>query len=145
MSTLDYIIEQWTKDSKIDEYNITEETIKIPLLHQKYFTMYVTEGLKLKKFKTELKKLSKLKFEYYRGDLTLEDLKKYGWEPQPRSIINQHLSLYIDADEDVQELSLKISYQETVVEYIDSILKQLNNRGYQLKTIVDWEKFKAGI
>ena len=42
-------------------------------------------------------------------------------------------------------MSLKIGFQQEKIEFLDSILKTLNNRGYNIKTAVDWIKFTNGI
>jgi len=141
---IDDLYDMWDKDGTIDMINISSESANIPKLHNKYFQMYVKEGLRLKKMKAEYKELYKLKNDYYRGDLDDEELKQYGWSPQPVRILRQDIPQYIDADPDIIQKSLKIGLQEAVVSYLESILKQINNRGYQLKTIVDWERFKTG-
>ena len=35
-------------------------------------------------------------------------------------------------------------YKNAIVDYLESIIKQITNRGFQLKTIVDWERFRTG-
>ena len=42
---------------------------------------------------------------------------------------------YLDADEKLSEASLKIEYYEVMINYLDSILKQISNRKYQIKKI----------
>ncbi len=37
-----------------------------------------------------------------------------------------------------------LSYRKKV-EFLESIIRSLNVRGYQIKTAVDWEKFKVGL
>lgn len=144
MLKIEAIHEMWEKDGKIDPINISSESANIPKLHNKYFRMYCNEGLKLKKFRTDLKQLKKLKIEYYKGQLDDDELKENGWKPQPLKIMNADIPIYLDADHDIINLTLKIGLQEAVVEYLESILRQINNRGYQLKTIVDWERFRTG-
>lgn len=102
------------------------------------------EGLKLKKLKADYKAFVKLKTEYYKGDLDLEEMRENGWEPNPLKILRQDIPTYVDADQDVINKSLRIGYQESIVEYLESIIKQITNRGFQLKTIVDWERFRTG-
>jgi len=141
---IDDLYDMWDKDGTIDMINISSESANIPKLHNKYFQMYVKEGLRLKKMKTEYKELYKLKSDYYRGDLDIEELKQYGWSPQPIKILRQDIPQYMDADSDIIQKSLKIGLQEAVVSYLESILKQINNRGYQLRALIDWERFKSG-
>lgn len=141
---LEEIYEEWAKDGEIDETNISGESSRIPKLHNKYFQWYVKEGLKLKKYKADYKKLYKLKTEYYKGELDIEELKQYGWSPQPLKILRQDIPTYLEADDDIINMSLKIGMQEAAVEYLESIIRQINNRGFQIKSIIDWERFRTG-
>ena len=100
--------------------------------------------MQLKKLKTEYKKFLKLKTEYYRGELGPEELREYGWSPQPLKILRQDIPTYIEADEEVIDMSLKVAAQEYKVNYLEEIIRQINSRGYQLKTILDFERFRTG-
>ena len=142
--TLEEIYSEWAKDGEIDQHNISNESANIPKLHNKYFQMYMQEGLKLKKLKADYKAFVKLKTAYYKGELDMEEMREYGWEPLPLKILKQDIPTYVDADQDVINKSLRIGYQESIVDYLESIIKQITNRGFQLKTIVDWERFRTG-
>ena len=52
---------------------------------------------------------------------------------------------YLDADEGLSTVCLKIDYYDTMLVYIESILKQLFQRNYQIKNAIDFQKFIAGI
>lgn len=141
---IEEIYEMWAKDCEIDQTNISNESANIPKLHNKYFRFYVDEGLRLKKLKADYKKLVKLKGEYYRGELDFEELKDYGWEPFALKVLKTDVPTYVEADNDVINLSLKMGLQQEKVNYLESIIKMISNRGFQLKTIVDWERFRTG-
>ena len=134
----------WAEDSEIDQTNVSSESAKIPKLHNKYFKHYVDEGLRLKKLKADYKELCKLKGQYYRGELDITELNSLGWEVQPLKILRQDIASYVEADKDVIHLSLRIGLAEEKVSYLESIIKMISNRGFQLKTIVDWERFRTG-
>lgn len=138
------IITEWSSDCEVDVTNISKESANISKLHNKYYQIYMQEGYRLRKMKADFKVLSKLKQEYYRGELSMEDLREYGWDPQPLKILRTDIPSYLDADKDLIDSSLKIGMQEEKVEYLESIIKQISNRGFQLKTIVDWERFRTG-
>lgn len=142
--TYDEIFSEWEKDGKIDTTNPGKESANIPNLHNKYFRMYVQEGLKLRKLQADYKQLVRLKKEYYDGSIAQEDLIENNWKPNPLKILKQDLQTYIDSDTDVIKLSLKISYQESVVDYLESIVKQINNRGFHIKNLIEWERFSSG-
>lgn len=141
---IETLYKEWAKDGEIDQVNISKATTDIPKLHNKYFRWYVEEGLKLKKLKAEYKILCKLKGEWYRGEMDDEDLKHHGWKPQPLKILRADVPQYIESDVDVIKLSLKIGLQEEIVSYLESIVRQISNRNFLLKTIVDWERFRTG-
>jgi hypothetical protein len=44
----------------------------------------------------------------------------------------------------LKDINLKIDYYETLLNYIESILKQISNRTYQIKNAIEWQKFIAG-
>jgi hypothetical protein len=56
MST-DDISNLWSVDCKIDETNLAGESKRIPELHNKYYTLYYKEALKVKKLKADYKEL----------------------------------------------------------------------------------------
>lgn len=141
---LEDIYTMWAEDGKIDETNISRESANIPKLHNKYFQLYTQEGLRLKKLKVDYKQLYKLKTEYYKGELDVEELKQHGWSPQPLKILRQDIPIYLESDNDIINFTLKIGLQEAVVEYLESIIRQINNRNFYLKNIIDWERFRTG-
>jgi hypothetical protein len=141
---IEEIYEMWAKDSEIDQTNVSGESANIPKLHNKYFRVYMEEGMKLKQLRAKYKQLKLLKEQYYRGELDITELQQYGWEPQPLKILRTDISTYIDADQDMINLSLKVGMIEEKVNYLEAIIKMISNRGFQLKTIVDWERFRTG-
>ena len=52
---LESIYEEWSKDSEIDMTDLGNEAIKIPKLHHKYFQVYSSEKLLLRKYEAEMK------------------------------------------------------------------------------------------
>lgn len=134
----------WAVDGEINVADISDTGRNVPKIHNKYYSLYVKEGLKLKKYRADYKILYKLKTDYYSGKLDDDELAENGWKPCQMKILKGDIPTYLEADKDIVNLTLKIAYQEGIVEYLESIIKQINNRGFLLKTIVDFEKFKVG-
>jgi hypothetical protein len=141
---LEEIYTMWTKDSEIDTTELSNESVKIPKLHNKYFMIYMEEGMRLRKMRAQYKQLKLLKEQYYKGELDIDELKEHGWKPQPLKILRNDIPTYIEADNDIIDLSLKIGAQEEKVSYLEAIIKMINNRGFQLKTALDFERFRTG-
>ena len=51
--------------------------------------------------------------------------------------------MYINSDEDIIELEKKVVYYETIVEFIDGVIKSIDNRGWDIRNAQDWKKFLA--
>ena len=142
---LDELFENWGKDCNIDRAELGNESTKIPQLHFKYFKFLSNERLLLKKLESEYTVLHKCKWDYYQGIMTLEDLQEKGWEQQPLKILKTDLPQYIGSDGDIIKMNQKIAYQKEKIEFLESVIRTINNRGFQIKNAIDWEKFKVGI
>jgi hypothetical protein len=141
---LDSIYALWAEDSKIDRMDLGEESLKISSLHQKYMEIYTNEKIILRKFDSDLKVLKLEKYEFYTQGPTNETQEK-GWElPSIGKIIRADVQQYIDADNDVVQLTLKIGIQHEKVSLLESIIKNLSNRGFQIKNAIDWIKYTSG-
>ncbi len=142
--TLEEINDLWSKDSKINEVDLGNEALKIPKLHNKYYTFYIKEMLRVKKLKAQLKELEMAKYEYYTGTMAEEDLKSRGWRPYSLKIMKSDVSRYIDADKEIIELSLKIDYFIQIASYLEDIVKQINTRNFIIKSAIDWARWQSG-
>lgn len=141
---LEDIYEEWKKDSEIDKTELGDESIKIPKLHHKYFQVYTSERLLLRKLEAEMKQLKLDKYEFYTQGPSKET-KDRGWELPSRGIIlKQEMPMYMEGDKEIIELSLKIGYQQEKIELLESVIKSLTNRGFQIKAAIDWYKFTMG-
>lgn len=141
---LDDILDSWSADSNVDRTELAEESMKIPQLHSKYLKMFSNERMRLKQLDFQHKQLVKLKTEFYLGTIAEEDLKENNWEPNPLRILKADIPMYIDADPDIIELLQKKALQQEKVDTLDSIIRSINNRGFQIKNAIDWIRFTNG-
>lgn len=142
---LESIQEEWSKDSIIDPTNLGNESIKIPQLHHKYFKIFSQERLSLRKLEADLKALKLEKYEFYTQGPTKEHIE-LGWKLPPQGkILKSEVNQYIESDKDVISTTLKIGLQIEKVDLLESIIKSITNRGFQIKTALDWMKFQNGV
>ena len=140
---LDLIQSLWEKDSQIDPDNLHTESLNIPTLHAKYYQIYNNIVLLKKKAEQQKRNIRHERYEYYTGkadpDVYLED-------PFPKKIRDKEtLQKYLDADEKLSTVCLKIDYYDTMLTYIESILKMIQNRTYQIKNAIEFMRFNAGL
>lgn len=132
------------EDMPIDDTELDIESMNIPQLHSKYLNIYMDEKLLLQKINSDYYRLKKMKWEYYTGKLDQDQLDEYGWEPFQLKILKQDIDLYMDSDEDLQKLINKQTYQKEKINYLDAILKSVNNRQWNIKGAIEWRKFING-
>jgi hypothetical protein len=143
MENIEQILSHWEKDSVIDQTEPGKELIRIPILHNKYLTMLIKHKMASKKANLDFIKMRKIKWEYYTGKLSKNQLDEYGWEPF-KFTLKSDINVYLEADLDLIKLTEKKVYHEEVVIMIESIMKELNSRTYQLKDFIAWERFIGG-
>ena len=140
---LDKIQEMWETDSNMDMDNLHDESIKIPQLHQKYYTLYTTIKLLRAKSLDTLSKMRLERYNYYSGKAPAE---AYVEEPFPYKVRDKEsMTMHLNADEKLAKIKLKVEYYDTMIEYLEDILKMIHNRGYQIKNSVDFLRFQAGM
>ena len=130
---LEKILQEWEKDAVIDQTEPGKELIRIPLLHSKYLNFLTKHKMASKKVNYDYLRMRKVKWEYYTGKLSQDELKEFGWEPFPFTL-KSDITTYLDADEDINKyLASKLMHEE-VVDVCNAILKELNNRTWELRS-----------
>ncbi len=143
MLDLDKIQEMWGKDSKMDPDNLHTESLNIPILHGKYHEIYNNIFLLRKKAEQLRKNIRHERYEYFSGKA---DPDVYVDNPFPKKIRDKDtMQKYLDADDKLSNSSLKIEYYDTMLVYLESILKQITNRTYQIKNAIEFMRFNSGL
>ncbi len=139
---LEQIQEMWQRDSVIDPDNLHDESLRIPQLHAKYYTVYNTLSL-LRERAAETQKQVKLdRDRYYTGKSTAEE---YAENPLPYKIREKDaLQKYMDADEKLSKIDMKIIYYNTCLKFLEEIIKLISNRTFQIKNAIEWHRFQSG-
>ena len=138
------IFDEWKKDCDIDRTDLAVESLKIPKLHHKYYMWYIAEKNALRKLELQMKELKLAKNEFY-GQGHTEETREKGWTlPARGMILKTDIPMYLEADKDIIEHSLKIGMQQEKVEFLESIIKSLQTRGYLIKNAIDFMRFQMG-
>ena len=139
---LDQIQEMWERDSQIDPDNLHDESLKIPQLHSKYYTLYNTITLLREKARESYNRVRLERYNYYTGKAPAE---VYVEEPFPYKVRDKEaLQRYLDADERLNKVDLKIRYYDVELKFLEDIIKTISNRTFQIKNTIEFMKFTAG-
>ena len=139
---LEQIQEMWEKDSKIDPDNLHDESLKIPQLHSKYYTLYNTITLLRERASEQYNKVRLERYNYYTGKATAE---VYAEEPFPYKVREKDaIQRHLEADDKMNKVDMKIKYYDIMLKFLEEIIRNISGRTYQIKNAIEWNKFQAG-
>jgi hypothetical protein len=142
---IDQLMEMWTEDAKIDNSDPETELSRISSLHAKYIKIRSHNNLHAKKLQMDYSTRRKIKQDYFSGELNNpEDLERYKLEPLQKKVYKPSMNLALDSDEELNRILIKKIIYDEMVDTCDSILKEINNRTYQLGNLVKWKVFLRG-
>ena len=143
MENLEQILKYWDTDSNMDQTEPSKELLKIPVLHSKYLNILTKHKIASKKAHFDYLRMRKIKWEYFTGKMSKEELDEYGWE-QFQFALKSDVNTYLEADGDLIKLLEKKVYHEEAISVIESIMSELKQRTWQLRDFISWEKFVNG-
>jgi hypothetical protein len=138
---IDELFIEVERDIKIDDTELDLESIRTPQLHNKYLKMFTKHSLQYKKLQDDYKVLYRVKWEYYTGKAPPE---VYAENPFELKILKSDIGIYIEADKDLQQLGQRMAYTKQIVEYLERILREINNRNWTIRNTIEWKKFLHG-
>ena len=141
---LDELKSMVQQDLEIDKTELDAEALRTPQLHNKYLNFLLDEKLILAKIESEFRIHRKIKWLYYTGKMSMEELEEREWEPFALNILKQDLDKFIDSDDEIVVLSNKDEYQKEKVEYLKSVVKTMSDRQWYIRSAIDWIKFTNG-
>ena len=139
---LDKINAMWKVDCKIDNVMLDESSIKIPQLHQKYLTLHSEFTILIKKKRLDLKKAEHYKYLFYAGKGPPE---AYEDKPFPYKLLKNEARDWVQVDDDIQAIELKIEYYCATINTLTEILKQINQMSFNIKNCIEWRRFTGGV
>ena len=139
---LEKIQEMWERDAVIDPDNLHDESLKIPQLHSKYYTVYNTITLLREKARESYSKIKLERHNYYTGKATAEEYieNPFPYKVRDKVAIQRHL----EADEKLNTIDMKIKYYDVILKFLEEIIRNISGRTYQIKNAIEWQKFQSG-
>ena len=125
----------------IDDEDLHQQSYKNQIIKPKWLDYKSKYRMLMFQTKTQHKRLYREKWEYYGGKA---DAKVYAAKPFDLKVLKTDLGVYINSDEEIMDIEKKIVYYETVIEFIDGVIKSIDSRGWDIRNAQDWKKFIAG-
>ena len=143
---LDDILAQWSQDCEITN-KLDECSRDTPKLHAKYLGYLTQAKLFLKRAEASQDLLLKNKFLWYNGKLSEEEIKEFGWNPDPfdgLKIMKGDMDYYYDSDPEIQASVATVEYYKVMTETLKEIVDSLKWRHQTIGNIIKWRAFEAG-
>jgi len=121
------------KEIRIDENNLDKSAISIPILHSKYLQLLHESQMKCVKLKAEYDQIYRTKYIYYRNDHNIIFKSK------------SEIEVMVDGDGEVQEKRMKLEYEKSKAEYLESVIKMIGGLSFLIRDAIEWKKFQAGM
>lgn len=142
---LSEIQSEWSNDSKINELELGREAVKVPTLHAKYLSLLSNVKLQLRKAESDYSNMRRVKYRYYRGELSRDELEKLNLQQYlGNKPLKNEMDEFLVCDEDLNLLTDKVDYYKTVVYTLEQILRSINSRTWDIKSAIEWNKFTNG-
>lgn len=138
---INQIEEMWKEDSQIDPDNLHLESLKIPNLHSKYYEIYNNISLLKKLEENKYSELQKDKWLYYSGKADPEVYKQF---PFDYRVLKADLDKFLNSDSELIKSKTKIDYYQLMIKFLESILKNIENRNFTIRNSIEFMKFIGG-
>ena len=143
---LSELTEEWTKDAPINETNLGHEAARVPILHAKDITVLSKTKLQLRKAESDYLNTRRLKYKYFRGEMTKQELEDENWSQyQGNKPLKNEMDELLECDQTLVELQDKIEYFKTTIYTLEQIIRSLNSRTWDIKSGIEWAKFTNGM
>jgi len=142
---LEELQEEWAKDCAIDDDHLDRESTRTPNLHSKYLNHLIKHKMLLAKTKGEHNHLRTKKFRYYRGEMSRDELSNAGWEQwQGLKPLKNEMNEFLEGDNDLIQTSMKIEYYQGIVDFLESVMRAIGSRDWQIRNAIQWKQFISG-
>ena len=122
--------------------SLHDESLKIPQLHSKYYTVYNTISLLREKARESYNRIRLERHNYYTGKAPAE---VYAEDPFPYKVREKDaIQRHMEADEKLNTIDMKIKYYDVTLKFLEEIIRNISGRTYQIKNAIEWQKFQSG-
>ena len=138
---LQEIQEALATDFELHKDKLDEHLNDIPNLLNKWFCIASHERILMKELQRQYKTLYWARRELYMGNAPDDALKA---EPMNRKILKGDVQIWLDADPQLNAIQAQIDVFEEKIAHIERNLKQLDKRGFEIKSQLDFWKWSGG-
>jgi peptidoglycan hydrolase CwlO-like protein len=126
------LLDECKKYSTIDRKDLIKDMNGTLALQQNLISIVIKMTYSLIKLENEYSLKRKNKYHYYKTDYDYDLSKK-------------ELDMYTDADDELKDMRYKIAKIKFQIESLDKQIDFLRNKQFQIKNLIEWEKYTNGV
>lgn len=142
-NSLDMLREMADVDLKIDKSKLDSESMRTPILHNKWLRMLFDRKERMKTMEFKKKILIKDKWLYYNGKASDEVYKEKGIFQF--KVLKGDLNMFIDADEEFHLMEARIERCKSELDFIQKTLEEINRRSFHISNALKAQMFMNGM
>jgi len=128
-------------DLKVDRSQLDVDSLMLPTIVGRWLNYYNDEKLTYFKLESDRKTMYRDLWMYYSGK---SDPQVYKTKPFALKVLRQDLVMFIEADPDYNTILNKTLLCKQKLDYIEQVIKTLNQRSFMVKNAIDYIKFTNG-
>lgn len=134
----DYLTKKWEEDSTIDPHELSDAVTRNINMHSFYVGQKVLHLAKKRKLLSEKEEVEKTQMDWLKGRL------KVNGRTFPYNLSAEELKIYRNAHPDVQKLNEKIEAANITIGFLDDVIKNIGQRSFEIRALIDLRKLEAG-
>lgn len=142
-NSLDMLRDMADVDLVIDKTKLDSESMRTPLLHNKWLRMLFERKERMKTLEFKKKILIKDKWLYYNGKASDEVYKKKG--AFQHKVLKGDLGMFIDADNEFHMMESRIERCKSELEFVQKTLEEINRRSFHITNALKAMAFMNGM
>lgn len=142
LEDLETVSQMAEKDLEIDQIDLDKSLLQVPKLQSKWSKLLADETLVLKDLYAFKENVKLERWKYYNGKQTDQYIAQNGIIHE--KILKTDIDKYLAADVKLTLVNEAVSAQKEKVDFIERTLKELTNRGFHVRSIIDWRRFVSG-
>lgn len=142
--TIDELRDMARADASLPEIELDTASLDTPKLHSKWTGILLDERKKLRDLEAKLIRLRQLLWLYYSNKMSVEDVKKLGWDITPLRVLKGEVKQFIESDDRFIKAAQLVEEQADTVEFVNSFIQELGRRNWTIRNVIEHRKFMAG-
>lgn len=129
------------KDLEIDRTDLVNESLRTPILHSQWLSLYADLKAKARGLQFEYDSAFKDRWLYYNGKASSSVYKE---EPFDLKIMKSECGVFLSADKKLLGIKERLEEIKDVMQFVEGVIGEINKRSFHIKNAIDVLRWENG-